>query len=312
MNIIFFGSDEISVYPYRSIIESGINVKALITTEEKPKGRGLKPSSSQIKVVAQNYGIDVLQPKKLKENEEILKILKNLNPDLGVVVAYGKIIPKEIIDIPKHGIINLHFSLLPQLRGAAPLNWAIINGMEKTGATVFFINEKMDEGDIIIQKEIEIGKRERVDQLRERIIPFGTQLLLDAIKAIEIGNYKRIPQDNSLATHAPKIKKEDGFINWTKSAEDIDRLVRGLYGWPGSFVYFKGKILRILETLPLEEKIEGKPGEILEIKREGIKVCCGSNSLILIKTLQLEGRKALSAYEFSLGTKIKAGEILGE
>lgn len=312
MDIIFFGSDEISINLFVSLIESGQNVKALITSPDKPKGRGLEPSPPEIKKIAIKYGISVLQPDRLRENQEIFEKLKELEPQLGVVVAYGKIIPKEIIEIPKLGIINLHFSLLPKLRGAAPINWAIINGEQKTGVTVFFINEKMDEGDIILQKEIEIGERERVDKLRERMIPIGTSLLLSAIDSIEKGDFKRIPQNHALATYAPKIKKEDGLIDWSKTAEEIDRLVRGLFGWPGTFTYWNGKMLKVIETLPLEEKFDfKKPGEIVEIRKEGIIVACGNNSAILIKTLQLEGKKVMPAYDFSLGAKIKKGDIFG-
>jgi methionyl-tRNA formyltransferase len=312
MDIIFFGSDEISINPFVSLIEKGHNLKALITSPDKPKGRGLEKSSPEIKNLALRYGIKVLQPERLRENREFFQFLIDLKPELGVVVAYGKIIPKEVIEIPKFGIINLHFSLLPKLRGAAPLNWAIINGYEKTGVTVFFINEKMDEGEIILQREVEIGKRERVDQLQERIIPIGTSLLLEAIDLIEKGNFKRIPQDHSLATYAPKIKKEDGLIDWSKTSEEIDRLVRGLYGWPGTFTHWKGKILKIIETVPIEGKtFAGNPGEIVQIGKDGIVVVCGKNTALLVKTLQLEGRKVMSAFSFSLGAKIKVGDILG-
>ncbi len=313
MNIIFFGSDKISISPFVSIIDKGHNVKALITTPDKPKGRGLGLSPPEIKKIALKHGIKVLQPDKLRENPEIFQILRNLNPELGVVVAYGKIIPKEIIEIPRFGIVNLHFSLLPKLRGAAPLNWAIIRGEEKTGVSVFFINEKMDEGDIILQMEVGIGKRERVDQLTERLIPFGTSLLLSAIDLIEKGNFERKPQDHSLATYAPKIKKEDGLIDWSKTSEEIDRLVRGLYRWPGTFTYWNGKILKIVETIPLEEKIYSKsPGEIISIRKEGIVVACGNNSSILIQSVQPEGKKVMSAHSFTLGAKIKEGDILGK
>lgn len=313
MDLIFFGSDEISIHPFVSLINSGHRVKALITSPDKPKGRGLEPSPPEIKNIAIKYGITVFQPDRLKENQEIVEKLRELKPQLGVVVAYGKIIPGEIIKIPEFGIINLHFSLLPRLRGAAPINWAIINGEKKTGLTVFFINERMDEGDIILQREIEIGERERVDRLRERMIPVGTTLLLSAIESIDKGDFSRIPQDHSLATYAPRIKKEDGLINWSKSSEEIDRLVRGLYGWPGTFTYWRGKILKIIETLPLSEKFYSKrPGEVVDVRRDGIVVACGNNSSILIQTLQLEGRKVMPAYDFSLGAKIKKGDIFGE
>lgn len=313
MDIIFFGSDELSIHPFVSIINEGYKVKALITAPDKPKGRGLEPSPPEIKLVAKKYGIEVFQPEKLRENIEIFQILKDIKPELGVVVAYGKIIPKEIIEIPEFGIINLHFSYLPRLRGAAPLNWSIINGEDKTGVTVFFINEKMDEGDIVLQKEVEIYKRERVDQLKERMILLGTSLLIEAIESIKKGNYKRIPQDHSLATYAPKIKKEDGLIDWGKSSEEIDRLVRGLYGWPGCFTYWRGKILKILESLPLDEKTcTGIPGQIIDIRKDGIVVCCGGNSVLMVQTVQIEGKKALPAFSFSLGAKIKVGEILGK
>ncbi len=310
MDIVFFGSDELSLRPFLSLIENGHNVKVLITGEDKPKGRGQKLLPPQIKLVAEKYGIKVLQPQKLRNNEEILLFLKDLGSELGVVVAYGKIIPKEIIEIPKFGIINLHFSLLPKLRGAAPLNWAIINGEKITGATVFFINERMDEGDIILQQSTEIHERERVDQLKERIIPIGTALLLEAIRMIERGEFKRIPQDHALASYAPKIKKEDGLIDWSKSAVEIDRLVRGLYSWPGTFTYWQGKIIKVLDVLPLDEDTSSVvPGQIVDIKKEGIKVSCGKNTVILIKKVQQEGRKALPAFAFSLGSKLKVGDI---
>jgi methionyl-tRNA formyltransferase len=234
--------------------------------------------------------------------------IKNIKPDLIVVVAYGQIIPKSIIYLPQHNSINLHFSLLPKYRGASPVQWALLNGEEKTGITIFQLNEKMDEGDILSQEAVEILPGEKGFELEARLAERGAALLVRTVS--QINKIELIKQDHAQATLAPKLKKEDGRIDWTKDAILIDRQVRAFNPWPSTFAFLGEKRIKIHEG-----KDRGKlthpslPGQILAVSKEGIEVCCGGRSSYLIQIIQPENKKEMDAYAFSLGTAIKIGEV---
>ncbi|MBI3582605.1 MAG: methionyl-tRNA formyltransferase [Nitrospinae bacterium] len=334
MNIIFMGTPDFAVPTLDGIINSAHKIIAVVTQPDRPKGRGREILPSPVKlavseanlVVAEANKIDVLQPEKVREKDFIEK-LKKYKPDCIVVVAFGQILPKEILNLPRYGCINLHASLLPKYRGAAPINWALIKGETKTGVTSMFMDEGMDTGDILIQREVEIGENDNAGALHDRLSKIGGDVILETLDGLEKRTIKRIKQDSSIATYAPKLKKEDCLIEWSIGAKEIVHRIRGLTHAPGAYTSYNGKRLKITEA---DYKIQDsrfkiqdlklatcnlqlaacKNGEIFEVNRNGIKVICG-NGLVIIKNLQLEGKRVMGVGEFISGHNIKAGEILG-
>jgi len=310
MKIVFFGSSEFAVSSLEMLANSAHEVLAVVTQPDREKGRHLKKSPTPVKNAAMYRGIEVFQPDDISDTS-FKNSLKALNPDLFVVVSFGEIIPKNILGIPKFYSVNLHASYLPHYRGAAPINWAIINGEEKTGLTIIKMNEKMDAGDIVLQKKIKIEKEDTSETLTRRASELGAVLLLDAIRLIEEDRVKFKSQAKKKPTFAPKLKKEDGLIDWKKTAEDIHNLARGLMPWPGAFTFLGDKMIKIwkTETRPLYEKME--PGKILDIEKDAILVSCGRGMLV-IKELQLEGKKRMDAASFARGQRIEKGSFLGK
>ena len=306
MRIIFFGSPASAIFSLKKILEEGHDVPLIVTQADKPSGRGRKLVSSPVKKFAQQSHIPVLQPERIKKDAAAFERIKEINPDLLVVHGYGQIIPGNIIFFPKHNSVNVHFSLLPKYRGASPVQWAILNGEEKTGVTVFELNEKMDEGNILAQQEIEIYPREKASELEIRMAVIGAEILAKTIACIaEIEPRK---QDHSNATYAPKIKKEDGRIDWTKSALSVDRLVRAFFPWPSAFSFLMEKRIKVIEGFEAPVKISSyTPGEVLEIEKQGITVGCGDQSAFTIQKLQPENRSEMTAYSFALGSRIERG-----
>lgn len=309
MKIIFFGSPASALPSLKRIIEAGHSIKLIITQPDKPSGRGKKLSASPVKKFALSLNIPVHQPQKIRKDSIALEKIKKIQPDLNVVVAYGQIIPSSIIYLPGYNSINLHFSLLPQYRGASPVQWAILKGEKKTGVSIFELNERMDEGDILTQEEIEILPGETAEQLEVRLAQMGAELLIKTIARID--KIKHHKQDHSLATYAPLLHKEDGRIDWKKDALFIERQVRALTPWPIAYAFLNEKRIKIHEGREKEDKAKplSSPGEILGIEKEGIEVCCGAGSVYLIEGLQPENRKKMDAYAFSLGAKIKPGDM---
>lgn len=307
MRIVFFGSPASALPSLKKLIESNHIIEFIITQPDKPSGRGKKFSPPPVKKAALDLNIPVYQPEKIRKDAVALERIKEIQPDLNVVVAYGQIIPSSIIYLPKYNSINVHFSILPKYRGASPVQWAILNGEKKTGITIFELNEKMDEGDILKQEEIDILPDEGAAELEARLALKGAELLTETIAKIdEITPHK---QDHSIATYAPLIKKEDGRIDWIKDAAHVERQVRAFTPWPSVYAYFGEKRVKIHKGRKIESKIEpSSPGEILGIKKEGIEVCCGEGSVFVIESLQPENRNKMDAYAFSLGAKIKPGD----
>ncbi len=310
MRIIFFGSDIFAVPALERLINSNHEVSLVVTQTDKRKGRHLHFGFSAVKEFALKYHLEIIQPLMLT-NADFVKRLKDSGADLFVVAAYGKIIPKEILDIPQVFSINIHGSLLPKYRGAAPINRALINGDKEAGVTIIKMNEFMDAGEVISQESIEISSQETAISLRERLSFLGAELLIKTIDSIKTNNFTLTQQDETRVTLAPKLKKSDGLIKWQEESLIIYNQVRGLLPWPGSFTYFRGKILKIFATeiLPLKEK-SSLPGEVEQILPDALVVATGSGSL-KITSLQLESGKKLSAREFVLGHQIKVGERLG-
>jgi len=301
------GTPEFAVPSLRALVDSGDEVVAVVTQPDKPKGRGLEVAPPPTKVLAERHGIPVLQPAKIK-TEEFFNELKKFNPDLICVAAYGKILPKNILDLPHYGCINVHASLLPKYRGAAPINWAIIRGEKVTGITTMKMDEGMDTGDMLLKKEIPIEDEDTGETLSEKLSEIGARLLIETIRLLKEGQLNPIPQDHSQANYAPMLKKEDGKIDWQKSAEEIRNLIRGALPWPSAYTNLEGKLLKIYKVRLAGG--EGKPGEVIKSESGILRVATGKGALDILK-LQIEGGKKLETQVFLRGRKIKEGTILG-
>ena len=311
MKIIFFGTSDLAVPALEALLLSKHKISAVVTAQDKRKGRGLKLRFSPVKIFAQKKGLPVLQPTNLQD-AKFLRFLKNSSVDLFVVCAYGKILTKEILQVPKVYAINLHTSLLPKYRGAAPINWAIIRGEKESGVTVFKMNEEMDKGEIILQQKAEISFSDSAVSLSERLSRIGKDILLKSIDLIEQKRVNFRKQDENQTTFAPKLKKEDGLIDWGSSALEIYNRIRGLQPWPGAFTYFENKLLKIWQSQIVQGKKSTEPGEIVDVdSKRGILVQTGKDKL-LITILQLEGKKEMPAAEFILGHRIEIGVRLGK
>jgi methionyl-tRNA formyltransferase len=307
MKIIFMGTPEFAVPSLKALIESEDEVVAIVCQSDKPKGRGLEIASPPTKVLAEKHGIPVLQPQKIK-TEEFYNTLKNFSPELVCVAAYGKILPKNILDLPAHGCVNVHASILPKYRGAAPINWAIIRGEKVTGITTMKMDEGMDTGDMLLKKEIPIEDEDTGETLSEKLSHIGAELLIETLNLLKEGKLNPIPQDHSQATYAPMLKKEDGKIDWSKSAEEIRNLIRGALPWPGAYTMLDGKLLKIYKA-NISNGV-GNPGEVIQSDSGILRIATGSGALDILE-LQMEGGKRLKADEFLRGRRVKEGSVLG-
>jgi methionyl-tRNA formyltransferase len=310
--IVFMGTPEFAVPSLSKLYESNLfDILSVYTQADKPVGRKQILTPPEIKVFALEKGLDIKQPIKIKNNNEVLEHLKSLDLDFIVVVAYGKILPKSILDIPKYGCINLHGSLLEKYRGAAPIQWAIANGEEKTGVTIMKMDEGMDTGDIYTKAEIKIDFEDTYITLSKKLSEIGSNLLVETLLKIANNEISSIKQDNNFATIAPIIKKEDGLIDWNKSALSIYNLNRAFTPWPLTYTYFRDKSLKIIKCLPINEEAKGIPGEIIDINKNDFSICTG-NGKLLVKMLQLEGSKEMSSGDFIRGQRLEKGIVLGK
>ncbi len=306
MKIVFMGTPKFAVPTLKILIDNNYEIPAVVTQPDKPAGRGLQIQSSEVKKLALSYNLPVLQPEDLR-NEDFVEAIKNFNPDLIVVVAY-RILPPEVFNIPRYGTINLHASLLPKYRGAAPINWAIINGETITGVTTFFIKEKVDTGNIILQRSIDINIDDNAGTMSDKLSILGAEVVLETVRMIESGSVITHPQDETQATKAPKIYREDCKIDWNKKSIEIHNFIRGLSPVPGSYTYLGNKILKIFVSKPTDKKSIDKAGTI-QIEGKNLYVNTSDN-LIQILELQLEGKKKLSAENFLNGIDKKSKLIL--
>lgn len=305
------GSPEIAVPSLRAILESSHKVAGVVSQPDKPAGRGRELTPPPVAAFAKVKGLPLFQPDRIRGNAEFLEQLKRLKPDVIAIVAYGKILPKEILDLPPHGCVNVHFSLLPKYRGAAPLQWALINGDEETGVTVFRLKDgPVDSGPILLQKKVMLHDEDNAEILGHRLAVIGAEILLETLDGLADGTAEAIPQNDRLATHAPLLKKEDGQIDWSRKAKAVWGQIRGMTPWPGAFTSLHGKRLKIHAAETIDHARKGRPGEITELTDEGLHVSCGQGAL-LIKELQLEGGKRLAADVFLKGHPLGAGDKLG-
>lgn len=301
MRIAFMGTPEFAVPSLERLLADGHQVLAVVTQPDRPAGRGQRLSSPPVKRLAQGFGLPFYQPEEIRE-EAFYRILKDLDLEAIVVVAYGKFLPPEVLEIPKYGCFNVHASLLPKYRGAAPINWAIINGEPQTGITIMEITEQMDRGPILLQRTEGILSTDTAGSLERRLAVLGAEALSEALTLVADGKAPRRPQDEGQASYAPKLKKEDGLILWDQGARAIHNRVRGLSPWPSAYTFFQGLLVKVLESQVLrEEGSVGRPGTIIEaLKGQGLTVATGAG-LLLLKRLQPENRRAMEALEFSRG-----------
>ena len=311
--ILFFGSPEFAIPSLRALMESPDKedeVIGVVTQPDRPKGRGRKPAPPPVKELALKYGLPVYQPETVKD-EAFLEEVERLAPDLLVVAAFGQILPKRLLEIPPLGGINVHPSLLPKYRGAAPIQWTLMRGETVTGVTIMRLSPRMDSGEILFQRAMAIEPEDTFGTLHDKLAIFGAEMLLETLHRMKRGMLNPVSQDESLATYAPKIKKEDCLIEWQKSAQEIANLIRGLDPKPGAYTYLEGKLLKLFrpKVIPFTAK-ENQPGTILEAKKEGLQITTG-NGILLVKEVQLEGKKRLPVAEFIKGHPNLVGKRLG-
>ncbi len=307
MRLVFLGTPQFAVPTLERIVEAGHNVLAVYTQPDRPKGRGQKPAFSPVKETALRLNLDVRQPERLRRPEVVAE-LAALAPDAMVVVGYGQIIPQSIIDIPRLGIINVHASLLPKYRGAAPIQWAIARGERTTGVTTMRIDAGLDTGDMLLKWETEIGPEETAPELSARLAFAGADLLVETLAGFEAGTIHPIPQNDAEATYAPILKKEDGVIDWSLSAPEILNRIRGFTPWPGAYTSFRGQTFHIWKARAADPGPE--PGS-MEKRGRALIAGCGHDTAIELQEVQLEGRKRMSAQAFLNGISLNAPERLG-
>ncbi len=311
MKIIYMGTPDFAVAPLEAILKAGHEVTAVVTQPDRQKGRGREVQYSPVKECALSYGIPVLQPLKIKEKDAVEE-LRKYPADIFVVAAFGQLLSEEILNMPRLGCINIHASLLPAYRGAAPIQWCVINGEEKTGVTIQQMAKGMDTGDILLQKEVVLDEKETGGSLFDRLMETGAELIVETLSKIGTGELTPVPQKEELATYAGKITKDMGNIDFAKSAVTIERLIRGLNPWPSAFTHYKGKILKIWEADAVSECANAEnpvPGTVIAMDKESFTLATGEGAL-RIRSLQLEGKKRMSCAEFMRGYEVKVGESL--
>lgn len=303
LSIIFMGTPDFAVPTLESIIiKSTYRIVGVVTQPDRPGGRGLKMIAPPVKKIAQKYDITYIQPEKIRK-KNIKEWLRNCEPDVIVVVAYGKILPKSILEIPKKGCINVHASLLPEYRGAAPINWCLINGEYETGITTMLMDEGMDTGDILLQKSIIIDENENAQSIHDRLAQIGAELLIETLNRLVEGSLSPTKQDDSSATYAPMLDKEIGRIDWNKSAIEVHNLVRGLSPWPGAYTFFRGIRIKIYETNINKQDCDHSqdPGAFITLDKDNGLLVQTGNGTIWLKTLQPASKSRMPAQDFYNG-----------
>ncbi|MDA8429143.1 MAG: methionyl-tRNA formyltransferase [Geobacteraceae bacterium] len=305
--VIFMGTPEFACPALQKLIDRGEQVVTVVTQPDRPKGRGQKMMFPPVKELALKHGIPVHQPLKVRD-PDVIEQLRRLHPDLIVVVAFGQILPQVLLDIPPQGCINVHASLLPRYRGAAPLNWCLINGETETGVTTMLMDAGLDTGPMLLKQTTPIDQDEDIVSLHDRMSIMGAELLSETLDGLAAGSIVPQPQDDTRSCYAPLLKKEDGQVNWYRDARTIHNLVRGLLVWPGAYTVLDGQVLKMYRTRV--GTASGLPGQVLRSDKKGLEVACLTGSLI-IEEMQLAGKKRLDAASFLAGFSISAGTLLG-
>lgn len=305
LKVVFFGSDDFAAAHLRVLLDAGHEIAACVTPPDKPRGRGMPMADLPVKSLAQSRGIAVIQPPDLR-SPDIARILAGLGADLFVVIAYGRLLPQPVLDIPVFGAVNVHGSLLPKYRGAAPVNWAIINGETETGVSVIQMNARMDAGDILGQAVVDISLDDTAVTLRQKLMEAGQKILPGVIDLIAGGTVKPVKQDDAKATLAPKLTRDLGRIDWRDSAENICNKIRGLYPWPGVYTDYQGRPLKILRARVEFASAFGRPGEVLEIRKDGLLIAAGRGALLAGQVQPADG-KPMDAFDFANGRQLAKG-----
>jgi methionyl-tRNA formyltransferase len=309
VRIVFLGSGAFAIPSLRALVDAGHEVAGVVTQPDREKGRGQSMQPPPVKPVAMALGLPVLQPPRIRA-PEAQAALRALAPQMQVVVAYGQILPRAVIDLAPGGTINVHSSLLPRYRGAAPIHWAIVNGEAETGVTTMMIDEGLDTGPILLSRATPIGPEETTPELEARLAVLGGALLVETIDRLAKGTVSPVPQDHAAATHAPILRKEDGRIDWKATADAIARRVRGLQPWPGTTTSWAGSDLKILRATPAGADDSGEPGMILATD-DGLRVACGGQTALRVLEVQPASRRAMSAAAFAAGARLRPGARLG-
>lgn len=307
MKIIFMGTPDFAAASLEALIDSRHEIQAVVTQPDKPKGRKGELTPSPVKVVAEEKGIKVYQPLKVRD-EEFVKTLRAYNPDVIVVVAFGQIIPLSILQMPKFGCVNIHGSLLPKYRGAAPIQWAVLDGEKETGITTILMDEGIDTGDILLKKTIQIDTDETSGSLFDKLMALGAETILETLDELEKGNLTPTKQGESPTAYAKMLTKAMGLIDFTKSAKELDCFVRGMDPWPSAYTLLSGKTLKLCKVRVVEGG--GKAGSVIEIGKESFTVACGEGAIEVLE-VQLEGKKRMSAGDFLKGSTLNIGQELG-
>ncbi|WP_432821822.1 methionyl-tRNA formyltransferase [Trichloromonas sp.] len=300
------GTPEFALSTLQGLIDFGLNLCAVYTQPDRPKGRGNKLAPPPVKELALKYDIPVYQPVKLRD-PAVVEELRQLAPDLIVVVAFGQILPKSVLEIPQYGCINVHASLLPRYRGAAPINKAIVDGESETGVTTMYMDVGLDTGDMLIKRTTPIGDLETAGELYVRLAQIGREAMEETLRQLCAGTLVAEKQDDALTNYAPMMKKEDGCIDWTRSARQIHNQVRGLDPWPGAYTTLQGEVLKIAKTAV--EAGSGTPGSVLSAAADGVRIACG-DGILRVGELQLPGKKRLAAADFLRGCPLLPGTLL--
>jgi methionyl-tRNA formyltransferase len=310
MNVVFCGTPRFAVPSLERLVVQGFNVQLVVTQPDRPQGRGMEMTAPPVKQAALKHGLPITQPEKIKNNLEFREQLTALRSDAIIVVGYGRIIPSWMLELPPYGNINVHGSLLPKYRGAAPIQWAIANGETVTGVTTMHLDEGLDTGDILLQREMPILPDDTSVTLAPRMAEIGADLLMETLRGLEQGTVHRTKQDHSRSSLAPILKKEDALVDFNRTAAEVHNRRRGFQPWPGAYTQFRGKSLKIIATRPAADSASLPSGE-LRSERGKLLVGCGQGTILELQQVQLEGKKAMPAHDFAVGYQPKHGERLG-
>ena len=306
--IVFMGTPEIAAVTLQMLLDGSDRIVGVVTQPDRPTGRGQQSRPSPVRRIAESRGIPVMTPVKIRDSD-FLDALRSWKPQIIVVVAFGRILPKSVLELSPRGCLNVHYSLLPKYRGAAPVTWTIINGEEKGGVTTMQLVEQLDAGPIYLQEEIKLDQHETTGSLQARLAPVGGQLLLNTIGGLKNNSLQPKYQEESCVTFAPLIKKEDGLVDWTQSAVTIERRIRAFTPWPSAYSHLHGKLLKIHRATPIQTNRSGTPGEIVRADSGGFWIATGNGTLSL-EEVQLENKKRIASVEFIKGARIAAGDQL--
>ena len=306
MRVVFLGSGAFAVPPLEALVDGGFDVAAVVTQPDREKGRGRAVAPPPLKPVAADRGLPILQPRRIRE-PEALDAVRQLRADLLVVVAYGQILPQAALDLAPRGAVNVHASLLPLYRGAAPIQWAIVRGERETGVTTMLLDSGLDTGPTLLSQSTPIGPHETAPALEARLARLGAPLLLATLAGLEAGSLRPAAQDHARATLAPILRKEDGRIDWTLPAEEVSRRVRGFDPWPGTWTTLAGRSLKVIEAEAGPDSGSDEPGRVLGVRSDGLRVACGGGTTLIVRKVQPESRRVMEAAAFAAGSHLLPG-----